>query len=343
MGPKRPGTVNPPESHAASSGGSFIDLAVYGFVAGIAGIACLLWATADAWWPGTLLLFGPRWLIGLPLPVLVALSLSDPRRRLLTLAFGAGVFLFFILGVRGSLPTTATGDLRVVTLNVAHRDLSVSLDHALATWDADVVAFQECTGPLAPKVDALVGLAVHRAGGLCLISKLPIRKTAQMTRSSFDAVGGAGWAVRYELETPSGAPLHLMNLHLGTPRDGLWEIRYGDFSTGVEALRRSRELRTAESERARRWLDHVPAGRVALGDFNAPVESRIYRAFWGDLVNAHGTSGLGTGYTRFNGWIRARIDHVLTDGDWRPIRAVVGEDVGSDHRPLIVDLVTNGT
>ncbi|NNF27428.1 MAG: endonuclease/exonuclease/phosphatase, partial [Gemmatimonadetes bacterium] len=47
-------------------------------------------------------------------------------------------------------------------------------------------------------------------------------------------------------------------------------------------------------------------------------------------------AGLGFGFTRYNGWIRARIDHVLLAGDLEAVSAVVGDDVGSDHRPVRV-------
>jgi endonuclease/exonuclease/phosphatase (EEP) superfamily protein YafD len=43
--------------------------------------------------------------------------------------------------------------------------------------------------------------------------------------------------------------------------------------------------------------------------------------------------------TKYNGWIRARIDHVLAGPGWYVRRTEIGYDLGSDHRPLIVDLV----
>jgi endonuclease/exonuclease/phosphatase (EEP) superfamily protein YafD len=46
--------------------------------------------------------------------------------------------------------------------------------------------------------------------------------------------------------------------------------------------------------------------------------------------------------TKYNGWIRARIDHVLTSDDWHVDRARVGPDAYSDHRPVLVDLTLVG-
>src|SRR4029079_6713607 len=77
---------------------------------------------------------------------------------------------------------------------------------------------------------------------------------------------------------------------------------------------------------------------VVLGDFNTPVESRIFRDHWGDLADAFSTAGFGLGMTKYNGWIRARIDHVLTSDAWHVDGAHVGPDAYSDHRPLLVDL-----
>lgn len=320
-----------------------VDVLIYGFSVGVAVLTLLLWWGGDAWWPGTLLLFGPRWVIGLPFLFLSPVAWLLGYRRLIPLAVAAMLFVFPFLGFRAQIPGSRDSEaLRVVTLNVAHGDTNQPLPALVKKWDADVVALQECTGPLTPQIGQVAGYESHKAGGLCLLSRLPILSAEIMSRRSFDAVGASGWVVRYGLRTPAGDTLHVVNLHLGTPREGLAGIRYGDVSRGIQSLERSHGFRTAESERARRWFDGGGRYRIALGDFNAPVESRIYGQHWGDLVNAFDRRGFGLGYTRFNGWIRARIDHVLMDGPMVPTRVEVGEDVGSDHRPVIVDLRTDG-
>ncbi len=82
---------------------------------------------------------------------------------------------------------------------------------------------------------------------------------------------------------------------------------------------------------------------ILAGDFNLPTDSTIYREVWSGWTNAFSTTGFGFGYTV---WTRAtclsyglRIDHVLTPSVIKPRRSWVGPNVGSDHLPLLADLV----
>jgi endonuclease/exonuclease/phosphatase (EEP) superfamily protein YafD len=107
----------------------------------------------------------------------------------------------------------------------------------------------------------------------------------------------------------------------------------------VDQLRLNTTLRDVEATLARRWVDAGRAPTIVAGDFNTPVESRIFQEHWGDFADAFSRAGNGLGMTKYNGWIRIRIDHVLTDDAWRAARARVWTDVGSDHRAVIADLV----
>jgi endonuclease/exonuclease/phosphatase (EEP) superfamily protein YafD len=75
-----------------------------------------------------------------------------------------------------------------------------------------------------------------------------------------------------------------------------------------------------------------------VGDFNSPAESPLFRSHWGDWQNAFNRVGVGLGGTRLDGWIRARIDHILADDRWTVVRAWLGPSLGSDHAPLLADL-----
>ena len=87
----------------------------------------------------------------------------------------------------------------------------------------------------------------------------------------------------------------------------------------------------------------TPASMILAGDFNMPVDSTIYRDVWNRYANAFSTSGFGFGHTKHTdvrGWrFGIRIDHILTGPGWWPKRCRVGPDIGSDHLPLLVDLV----
>jgi endonuclease/exonuclease/phosphatase (EEP) superfamily protein YafD len=75
-----------------------------------------------------------------------------------------------------------------------------------------------------------------------------------------------------------------------------------------------------------------------LGDFNTPAESRIHRSEWRGWTNAFSVAGFGLGGTRLNGWFRVRIDHVMVDDSWEVLDARLGEDVGSDHLPMLATI-----
>ena len=98
------------------------------------------------------------------------------------------------------------------------------------------------------------------------------------------------------------------------------------------------EIRGIEAKLAREWVAAGAGPLVVLGDFNTPVESAFFRESWGGLADAFSVAGTGFGMTKYNGWIRVRIDHVLVSDEWHVDRAQVGNETYSDHRPLIVDL-----
>ena len=53
--------------------------AVRGYLIVIGAVWLLLWLLADRWWPATILAFGPRWIYGLPLVVLVPMAAGGRR------------------------------------------------------------------------------------------------------------------------------------------------------------------------------------------------------------------------------------------------------------------------
>jgi len=318
-------------------------IAALGYVALAVVSAACVWLLADRWWPATVLLFGPRWVLLLPLlPLLPLVALRD-RALLLPLALGTLILLGPVIGLRTGwrrlfVSPDADRDIRVMSFNSeGGRGMSWTPTGVLEALEVDVAALQECVPEVAERVRALEGWHTDTRGGACLISRFPIRAVTQMDREVFLAAGGAGLVVTYVLDV-AGRELRLTNVHLETPRAGLEAIRAGRIDEGAPLLEGKSALRTFEHRFARRWVDSLPGPRLVLGDFNSPPESPMFREYWGGWQNAFSLTGRGLGGTRLNGWIRARIDHILADDQWTVVRSWLGPRLGSDHAPILADL-----
>ena len=312
---------------------------------GTAGIACaVLWLLSDRWWPATAFLFGPRWILLVPLALLVPAAIALRRWLLFPLTVTAVVILIPVMGLRiGWRPwlgaSKAGTTLRVVTLNTgASEAVGLELPFRLQSWRADIVALQECSPVLRDDIQRVTGWHHHVAGQLCLISRYPIQAASatdwrDLAAAREAGIGGSGKAAQYTIETPDG-PIRFVNLHLETAREGL----EGLFDLDFRRVAENTTLRAVESRRTREWLGTADPSTLIAGDFNMPVESTLYRKYWSSFGNAFSEVGTGFGMTKDNGWIQVRIDHVLTGSGWRAKRVEVGPVLGLDHRPVIVDL-----
>ena len=318
----------------------------WGYLAFALIVGASLWGFGDRNVLGTVLLFMGRWVFLLPLVVLVPLVAWLRLRLLVPLALGALVVLGPVMGFRTGwrrlLPAPAGQQVRVVSFNADGDRLPVQmLPMELDRWQAQIVGFQECGEALSAAVRTLPGWHAHVSRDLCFLSRFPIREATVMDRSGLDRIkqseadepGGAGYVVRFLLDAPGG-PIRAANLHLETPRKGLEGLMSGD----RRRMSNNTEIRGIESKLARDWVAVGSGPLVVLGDFNTPVESVFFRDPWGDLTDAFSVAGFGLGTTKYNGWIGARIDHVLTNDAWHVDRATVDVQRLSDHRALIVDL-----
>jgi endonuclease/exonuclease/phosphatase (EEP) superfamily protein YafD len=321
--------------------------ACWAYLAGVILVAVIMWGWGDRSVIGTVLLFMGRWVFLLPLAALVPAAVWLRRDLLVPLAVASivvvGPIMGFRTGWRRLLSTPQGTPLRVVTYNAGGGAvLAQLLPDFLSRWRPDVLALQECRDALTAAVRSSTGWHQYVGRELCLLSRYPIREASVMDRSGLDRVkqseekeiGGAGYVVRFVLDGPRG-PIRVANLHLETPRKGFEGLMEFD----LRRLRMNTEIREIESHLARQWVEQGAGPLVVLGDFNTPVESRIFRRHWGHLTDAFSDVGTGLGMTKYNGWIRVRIDHVLTSDAWHVERVQMGSERYSDHRPLVVDLI----
>jgi endonuclease/exonuclease/phosphatase family metal-dependent hydrolase len=334
--------------------GALVALGALLYLAAVLSIAIALPILGDRWWPATLILFGPRWLIALPLLVLAPAALALRRRALIPLGVAGVLVAIPILGlglpIGSLLAGERAGHLRVATFNMGglRRDLSIfsprgRLRGFVDAVQPDVLALQECTSDTAQLAQAFPGWSVHAELGQCLISRYPIASAESRDRADVWQRGGSGAILRATIEMPAGAApgaprrITLVNLHLETARDAIEALIHGAWR-GAAEHDQNVALRTWESTLAREWVDAAQYPAVIAGDFNMPVDSAIYRRFWGGFENAFSRAGLGFGATKRTRLFGIRIDHVLTGPGWTAERAWIGPDLGSDHLPLIADL-----
>ena len=309
---------------------------------GLLVIAALVQWTGDRWWVGTVMIFAGRWIWLVPgIPVALLALVSRRPRSVGLLLLPAAVGFFWVMGgslglgrfFGGGMPETR---IRIVTYNVASGESVVpNLPLLLDRWRPDILAVQECGSMMKETLGALAGYRSH-LGTTCLLSRYPIESIEQLPRQAIEVFGGSGLVTRYRIAGPGG-PFDFTNVHLDTPRSGFEALLRGDFGA-TEEIQRGIVLREIESRQARRWVDEGAGPSVVAGDFNLPSESMIFQDQWGDLTDAFEAAGAGFGATRFNGWIRVRIDHVLADDRWVVRRALVLPDYGSDHRPLFAEI-----
>ena len=325
----------------------WVDRAVWWGTLGFIGVAMISWilvgGLGDRWWPATVLLFGPRWILILPLVLLLPLTIWRDRALLLPLFLAGLLVLGPVIGFETGWRSLGVGDgagpeIRVATFNImGGRTLIWSPSDLLADWQADIAAFQECGGDFAEILEALPGWHVDTRSGLCLASRFDIVGVREMDREALAFAGGAGLVATYELNV-DGSPILLTNVHLETPRAGFELIRAGQLRQGIAKVREKSTLRGIELRRARLWAEGFQGPHIVVGDFNTPTESRSYREAWGGWQNAFSLTGSGIGGTRLNGWIRVRIDHILANDDWRILDSWLEKDVGSDHLPVAARL-----
>lgn len=291
----------------------------------------------DAWWLGTIMLFAPRWPLLAPIALVAATHAVLRSKWLAVDLMAALVVAGPVMGLGVSFGGAAPADigaLKVMTANIGGADLA-QLRAEIDRVRPDVVALQECNPTVVARVFGSSWQTVV-AHNLCIASHFPTGPAEALPADQLGRNGNV--ALRTEIDAPQGK-FWVVCLHLETPRWGLEELavtRRG--LIGVPELVANTHRRAHESEVVRKWTDEVSGPLITAGDFNMPVESRIYGKYWARFTNAFAKVGSGYGHTKLTRWHGVRIDHVLLR-DLDPIACVNGDDFGGDHRPVVATTV----
>jgi endonuclease/exonuclease/phosphatase (EEP) superfamily protein YafD len=284
--------------------------------------------------PLLLLAAGLTPLLGPPALAALGIGLWQGRRLLAVVsAATAGVLVssgLSGLGVplRGEPPAGALPTLRIFSANLydANPDVVPIAEEILAAAP-DLVALQE--------VDPDAAASLRRSG-------VPARFPHRVTELRRGASGILLWSrlplAHAQVQEVRGMPLISATVVLGARRLRLYTVHM------VAPLAHGRVRWRGQL----RWLGRALAGEpgpvVVAGDFNATRYHPSFRRLLSDrLGDAHERRGRGWAAT----WPRdrwplpplMRLDHVLISPDIG-VRAVrEGRGQGSDHRPIIADLV----
>lgn len=307
-----------------------------------------LWLLADRWWPLLPLLYGPRWILApLALTPLLAHRRGTGRATLMALTAGlvvVALLVDFRTGWRRLMQwgTSESIQFRVVSWNAeGGRREANQASMYLAELDPDLIVIAECSPELGRTIAAMLDMELHRNAAVCIATRHRVIEWAPRSPRDFWRAGGSGAIARITLDV-DGIEVVVGGVHLETPRDALGEFEVFPIGPFRKAAIANQDLRDVESATARTWIaaPHEEIRPIVVaGDFNLPVESAIYRRWWGDLDNAFSVAGFGLGWTKRTEWLGVRIDHVVAGNGARVRRARLGPAMGSDHRPVIADLL----
>ena len=260
----------------------------------------------------------------------LALLLALARRRRWGAVVGSVTALAGLTVAWLWVPTggaTAGYGVTVATFNL----LSSNEEYeAVIDWvrsiDADVVFLQEASLPWEEAMtEADLGYRVEVTRDPDLIfGTLVLVRDPDATVTGFGFAIGQPRAVEVDLPMDDGSTLTVLGIHPLSPTD---EERSA--------------LGAAQIDWALDRLREVGAPVVLAGDFNTGPWSAPFRRLVGaGLVDSQRGFGLQTTFPALaHPWMRIAIDHVLISDGVTVVDREVGPPLGSDHLPVVADLI----
>lgn len=232
-------------------------------------------------------------------------------------------------------PTTPAGNvaLRLLHFNVytANTERARVIDYLLAA-DVDAIFLQEVDARWIKDLEAQsrwrVVLGDAREDNFGLVMLVPKRSDPSVTIGQTRIVTLAADALpvptlETTLNTPGGS-LRLLYTHPLPP------------ATPAYARRNARHMAAVAD-----WANRQSGPVVILGDLNATPWSRAFRTLMAQTTLVNSQRGHGIGATWPTGpltLLRIPIDHCLHSPHLATVTRRVGPVLGSDHRPLLIEL-----
>jgi vancomycin resistance protein VanJ len=321
-------------------------------------LALISWTNAvgpERWWVSALNLFLPQWIWGVPAILLLIAALlpkGDKKKRfdrftkyslfaiLGSLAWVLGPVMGFCWRMPGrTKPVSGGVRLRVMTYNIkwGHRDMSAILQEIVDT-QPDLLLPQDSGDTLDGFLGELLrDWNVCHEGQYIIASHLPL---SDVQIGSLSFFGEKHSYLRCLLHLGQ-SKIMVYDIHMLTPRWGLEALRYRE---GISGFDRDVQARLQQAGELAQDLQRERTPVLIAGDLNAPLQSLVCRQLLhAGLQDAFAESGWGYGYT-YGHKLRLhhsymRIDHILVSAPWQVTGCWTGNAEGSDHRPVIADLL----
>jgi endonuclease/exonuclease/phosphatase family metal-dependent hydrolase len=299
-------------------------------------------------WQADLALYAPRFLFGLPWPVLVVLLLVTRRRYLLwTQALAALIVLFPLMGL--VLPTGGVRprtDIAVVSILTYNGNFAWGGQDALAAqvreFSPDIVLFQQLY------YSDRLAIALKRDyrefqndGEFFIASRFPIRSTTHPDALPYRGRLRSTRFLRYELDTAFG-PIAVYSVHPISPRYQFQIARRGGIRSAImsgtllspaprDDIESDSGLRALQIRRFVAMAAGEDIPTIVAGDTNLPGLSPALDAF-ASFRDGFAAAGSGFGYTFPNPHPWMRIDRIYVNQRLRFDDFRVGTSQASDHR-----------
>jgi endonuclease/exonuclease/phosphatase family metal-dependent hydrolase len=327
-------------SHRRSNRHSWLRVLPWLYLLLVVALILFMRLAGERWVLATLMLYGPRWLILIPLLPMAYWAARYHRRSLLPLAIAAGIVLGPLMGFCfpwGRFRRASTPSITILSCNTkGHCSKNERLNKLVHQSGVDVVVLQDCFQPV--DIDWPLDWNILQKGELLFASPFPLKYIVPPADLGYDN-DHREKVLLCSVVLPQGE-LRLATVHLQSPHVGIARVinrRHGLEPDQAGAIEEESDERWQESKTIASGLLDAKIDAV-VGDFNLTDDNPIYRRYWSSFTDAFGACGFGFGGTeRPTVWFpyRVRIDHVLTRGVWRPSKCWVEDEVGSDHLPIV--------
>lgn len=292
-------------------------------------------------WFGTLNMYLPQWIWGMPLLVTLPLTFFLYRKLtwlpVLSILWVAGPIMGYVINFPQSAGKSSDV-LRVMTYNVkGGRRNANAIAADIRKYHPDVVLMDDQQGVLRTVVGSVLdGWHLRYDLQFVVASRLPI-----LSYNGLESSHDTGEPYVSELKILfHHHRITFLPLHLMTPRFGIKAIAKRGKLGEMEAYAQYR-LQQVDTICGDLSLDRGPI--VVAGDFNSTESSLVIRKLLNKgLRDAFSAAGNGYGYTYGQytplHYPFMRIDHILVNKDWKVVDCFTGNSIGSDHSPIIADL-----